>query len=314
VVANRLDVVISNAYIGFFLVVLILILFLDFKSSFLVALSIPISFAMTFVLMKFVGADINSISLAAMIIALGMIVDQSIVVTENALYYVSQGYRKIDAILEGTMEVVLPVFASVLTTVLSFAPMFAMTGIMGKFVSVIPIVVIASLIGSLFNSWFILPNHLRHIMKEKLENSSEKWQDKFFKKIAIPYEKSMRKVLKYKYTTIIITILLLVFTLYWGKNKVLFNIFPADGSDTFYVYVEMKNDVTFDATEEVIKQIEAQVKRLPKDELSFYIAKIGTKVSQELAVPVGGEKHLAYLQVSLVPSSKRKREASLILE
>ena len=78
--------------------ILILILFLDFKSSFLVALSIPISFAMTFVLMRFVGADINSISLAAMIIALGMIVDQSIVVTENSLYYSTQGYNKIESI------------------------------------------------------------------------------------------------------------------------------------------------------------------------------------------------------------------------
>ena len=314
VVANRLDVVVSNAFIGFFLVILILILFLDFKSSFLVALSIPISFAMTFVLMKFVGADINSISLAAMIIALGMIVDQSIVVTENSLYYTTQGYNKNESILEGTMEVVLPVFASVLTTVLSFAPMFVMTGIMGKFVSVIPTVVIVSLIGSLFNSWFILPNHLRHIMKEKQEITKEKWQDNFFQKISIPYEKSMRKILEYKYITILLTIFLLVFTLYWGKTKILFNIFPPDGADTFFVYVEMKDDVTFDATEEVIKQIEIEVKKLPKEELAFYIAKIGTKTSQELAVPVGGEKHLAYLQVSLVPSSKRKREAGLILE
>ncbi len=314
VVANRLDVVISNAYIGFFLVVLVLIIFLDFKSSFLVALSIPISFAMTFILMKFVGADINSISLSAMIIALGMIVDQSIVVTENSLYYVSKGYDKLNAIVEGTLEVVMPVFASVLTTVLSFAPMFAMTGIMGKFVSVIPIVVIASLIGSLFNSWFILPNHLRHIIKEKQDDGKEKWQDKFFNKISIPYEKSMRKVLKYKYTTIILTIGLLIFTLYWGKTKVLFNIFPPDGADTFFVYVEMKDDSTFDATEDVIKQIELEVKKLPKHEVSFYIAKIGTKNSQELAIPVGGEKHLAYLQVSLVPASKRKREAGLILE
>ncbi|NBU97296.1 MAG: efflux RND transporter permease subunit [Spirochaetia bacterium] len=264
VVANRLDVVVSNAFIGFFLVILILILFLDFKSSFLVALS--------------------------------------------------QGYNKNESILEGTMEVVLPVFASVLTTVLSFAPMFVMTGIMGKFVSVIPTVVIVSLIGSLFNSWFILPNHLRHIMKEKQEITKEKWQDNFFQKISIPYEKSMRKILEYKYITILLTIFLLVFTLYWGKTKILFNIFPPDGADTFFVYVEMKDDVTFDATEEVIKQIEIEVKKLPKEELAFYIAKIGTKTSQELAVPVGGEKHLAYLQVSLVPSSKRKREAGLILE
>ena len=76
-VRYRISVVISNGVIGFFLVVLILIIFLDFRSSFLIALAIPTSFAVTLIILNFAGEDLNAISLMAMIIALGMIVDQS---------------------------------------------------------------------------------------------------------------------------------------------------------------------------------------------------------------------------------------------
>ncbi|HNH07717.1 MAG TPA: efflux RND transporter permease subunit, partial [Leptospiraceae bacterium] len=316
VVRNRLDVVKSNAYIGFILVVIILIIFLDFWSSFLIALSIPISFAITFVIMKLVNADINSISLAAMIIALGMIVDQSIVISENALVYISYGKKKYEAILEGTMEVIVPVFASVLTTVLSFAPMFVMTGVMGKFIYVIPVVVIASLVGSLLNSWFILPNQLSHVIKEKDPNAPEhrSWQDRFFDYIAAPCRRIMKSVLKHSYITILVTIFLLIFSLWWGKNKILMNLFPPNGADTFFVYVELPDDATFNATEKTVHEIEDYIKKIPQNEVAFYTAKIGTNQSNDLAKPVGGEEHLAYIQVTLVPSSRRKREAGEIME
>ncbi len=316
IVRNRLDVVLSNAYIGFILVVIILIIFLDFWSSFLIALSIPISFGITFIIMKLVNADINSISLSAMIIALGMIVDQSIVISENALVYIATGKKKHEAILEATMEVIVPVFASVLTTILSFAPMFAMSGVMGKFVYVIPVVVIASLTGSLLNSWFILPNHLSHVIKEVEPGSVavRTWQDKFFDYIALPYARIMKSVLKHNYITIAVTIILLVFSMWWAKNKVLFNLFPPDGADTFFVYVELPDEATFNATESVVKEIEKYIKEIPESEIAFYTAKIGTQNSNELAMPVGGEEYLAYIQVTLVPSSKRKREAGIVLE
>ena len=288
IVRNRLDVVMSNAYIGFILVVIILIIFLDFWSSFLIALSIPISFGITFIIMKLVNADINSISLAAMIIALGMIVDQSIVISENALVYIATGKKKYEAILEATMEVIVPVFASVLTTVLSFAPMFVMSGVMGKFISVIPVVVIASLVGSLLNSWFILPNHLSHVIKEVKPGTVavRTWQDKFFDYIALPYARIMKSVLGHSYITIFATIFLLIISMWWAKNKVLFNLFPPDGADTFFVYVELPDEATFNATEGVIKEIEKYIKEIPEKEIAFYTAKIGTQNSNELAMPV----------------------------
>ncbi len=318
VVRNRISVVASNAVIGFFLVVVILIVFLDFRSSFLIALSIPTSFAITLIIMPAAGVDINAISLAAMIIALGMIVDQSIVISENSIVHIQEGRSKRDGILSGTIEVIMPVVASVLTTVLAFGPMFAMSGTMGKFIFVIPAVIIASLIGSLFNGFLIMPNHLTHTLRENEGAAGSEpqrtWQDRLFDGIAIPYRASLPIALRHRYLTSLGAVLLLFGSLYGAAKLVPFNLFPADGADTFFVYVELEDEATFDATEEVIVQIEKIIDEIPAEELEYYTARIGTDVSNNLAAPVGGEQNLAYLQVTLVPFSERSREAGVILE
>jgi multidrug efflux pump subunit AcrB len=101
--------------------------------------------------------------------------------------------------------------------------------------------------------------------------------------------------------------------MWWAKNKVLFNLFPPDGADTFFVYVELPDEATFNATEGVIKEIEKYIKEIPEKEIAFYTAKIGTQNSNELAMPVGGDEYLAYIQITLVPASKRKREAGIVM-
>ena len=315
-VRNRINVVSSNAIIGFFLVIVILIVFLDFRSSFLIAFSIPTSFAITFIVMPFAGVDINAISLAAMIIALGMIVDQAIVISENSIVHMSNGKSKFKAILNGTMEVVMPVSASVLTTVLAFGPMYAMSGMMGKFIYVIPTVIIAALVASLLNSYFILPVHLSRALKpEPAENGKSKsWQDKLFDRITIPYTRIMPIVLKHRYIAILAAIIILVLSIYWGKTRIPFNIFPSSGADTFFVYIELSDDSKFTATEEVVGDIEKHIKEIPKSELNYYTAKIGTDQSYELSKPVGGSEYLAYIQITLVPFSQRNREATVIME
>ena len=314
-VRNRISVVGSNAIIGFVLVVIILIIFLDFRSSFLIALSIPTSFAITLIFLPLTDSDINVVSLAAMIIALGMIVDQSIVVSENALVYYRDQRTKREAILEGAYEVVVPVVASVLTTILAFGPMFAMSGTMGKFVFVIPVVVIASLLGSIFNGFFILPNHLRHALPDTAPQgeAQRSWQDRFFDRIAIPYRRILPEVLRHRYLAIAAALALLVFSLFWARAMMTVNLFPPDGAENFFIYVELPEEATLNATEEIVAEIEEEIRALPPEELRFYTAKIGTATSDELAQPVGGEENLAYLQVSLVPFSKRDRDAGDVM-
>lgn len=317
-VRNRLNVVTSNALMGFVLVVAVLIIFLDLRSSFLIALSIPSSFAITLIMLPVFDADINVVSLAAMIIALGMIVDQSIVVSENAIVLMLRGEKKHDAVLKGALEVFMPVVASVLTTVLAFAPMFVMTGIIGKFVFVIPVVIIVSLIGSLVNSFLILPNHLSHTLQEEMHHKEpgqeeKSWQDRFFDRISVPYVKTLPKILERRYLAIATAFAILLLSLFWAGGRVPFNLFPPDGADTFYAYIELTDESTFDATEEVIVGIEKYIEEIPEEELAYYTARIGTANTNDLAKPVGGEEFLAYMQVTLVPHAARNRDAEVIM-
>jgi multidrug efflux pump subunit AcrB len=313
IVRNRLKILTNNAVFGFFLVIAILIFFLSFRASFWIAMSIPTAFGISFILMPLFGVDINLISLAALIIMLGMLVDDSIVVSENIFYHRLRGMDSYKATVDGTMEVFKPVIATILTTMCAFAPMFAMTGVMGKFISVIPIVVIAALFGSVFDCFCILPTHLRH-STASLKSSEQDWRSRLFAKIAIPYKKTLNRVLKMRYLFIIGSVVLLLFSIWWGKNKVGANLFPSAGATTFYVYVELDEASTFDRTDEVVSQIEAILAELPKEEVDYYTSRIGTDQSDPLGEQTGGQEHLAYVQVTLAPYSKRDRPAEDIME
>ncbi|WCL47805.1 efflux RND transporter permease subunit [Leptospira sp. GIMC2001] len=311
VVRNRIEVVVSNALFGFFLVVCIMIFFIDIRSSFLIALSIPFSFLVTFILMNRLDQSINAISLVAMITALGMIVDQSVVVTENSLYYVQRGGDKAKNILKGTMEVVMPIFASVCTTVFAFIPMFAVTGTMGKFIKAIPIVVIASLVGSLLYSWFFLPSLVNEYGKAH-SHKDDNFRNRLERRMKGFYETTLRATLRIKYLSLGLIFLFLVMTFRFVGPQVRMNLFPPAGADTINITLEMPDYYSFNASEKVINQIEELVLSLSEEELYYTTSKIGTNNLNKLAVPIGGEKQLAAIEVGLTPVSKREREATEI--
>ncbi len=313
VVRNRLKIVINNGILGFILVIGILILFLDFRASFWIAMSIPTAFGVALILMPVFGVDINSISLSAMILVLGLLVDDSIVVSENVFYYRTTG--KLDsytAAVKGTLEVFQPVIATLITTALSFAPMLAMSGVMGRFVYVIPVTVIAALFGSLVDCFCILPSHLRHSTANLTQNE-ESWRGRFFSAIATPYKYWLRRVLRFRYVFTAFSIFLLIGTLWWGKTRVGVNLFPPDGADTFYVYLEMNDAVTFDRTDQLVAKIEQKIDNLPQGEVLNYTTRIGTDQADPLGEQSGGAEYLAYIQVTLTQISERDREADVIM-
>lgn len=311
VVRNRINVVVSNAFFGFFLVVGVMIFFIDLRSSLLIASSIPFSFLITAIIMDHTGQSINAVSLVAMITALGMIVDQSVVVTENSLYYVARGGDRVKNILKGTMEVVPPVFASVCTTVFAFIPMFAVTGTVGKFIKTIPIVVIASLVGSLLYSWFFLPSLVQEYGKA-VNHKEDTFRNRIERRLSLGYYHVLRKFLKKKYITLGLLILFLLFTFRVIAPLVKKNLFPSAGADNFAIRIELPDYYNFDATEAVLKKIDGLVLDLPKHELFYSTAKLGTNEANRLAVPVGGEKHLAAFEVGLSPVTERDRSADEI--
>ena len=165
-VRDRINLLRRNGIQGLVLVFLVLAVFLDLRLAFWVALGIPISVLGACGLLLYVGATLNMISLFAFLLALGIVVDDAIVIGENIYAHRQRGKDFAEAAIDGAYEVLPSVTASVTTTIIAFIPLFYVSGVMGKFIAVLPLAVIAMLAISLAESTFILPCHLAH--KENL--------------------------------------------------------------------------------------------------------------------------------------------------
>ncbi len=161
-VRDRISLLMRNGAQGLTLVFLVLALFLEVRLAFWVALGIPISILGAGAALIYGGQTLNMLSLFSFLIALGIVVDDAIVIGENIYAHRQMGKSLMDASVDGAMEVLPSVTASIATTVLAFAPMFFVSGVMGKFMAVIPFAVIAMLLISLWESTFVLPCHLAH--------------------------------------------------------------------------------------------------------------------------------------------------------
>jgi len=175
---QRLDLLMRNACIGLLLVLFILGTFLERKLALWVTIGIPTAFIGAFVFLPLFGVTINMISMFAFIIALGIVVDDAIVVGENIYEYRQKGFNHIDAAIEGAKNVTVPVSFSILTNIVAFAPLLFVPGMMGKIWAVIPIVVSTIFIISWIESLFILPVHLAHSTVKK-SNSKKDLLDRY---------------------------------------------------------------------------------------------------------------------------------------
>ena len=161
-VRDRLKLLMNNGLTGLILVFVVLALFLEMRLAFWVALGIPTSILGAGVVLGWGDQTLNMLSLFSFLMALGIVVDDAIVIGENIYAHREQGKSMLRAAVDGASEVLPSVMASVATTIIAFSPMFFVSGVMGKFMAVIPFAVIAMLLISLLESTFVLPCHLAH--------------------------------------------------------------------------------------------------------------------------------------------------------
>ena len=173
-VQDRLNLLTRNGLQGLVLVFFVLAVFLEFRLAFWVALGIPIAILGASAFMICTGQTLNMLSMFAFLMALGIVVDDAIVVGENIYAHRQMGKRFVSAAVDGTVEVLPSVLASVTTTIIAFVPLMFVPGVMGKFIAVMPLVVIAMLIVSLIESTFILPCHLSHGIEDSAEGHGAK--------------------------------------------------------------------------------------------------------------------------------------------
>ncbi len=162
-VGGRLGLMVKNGLLGLLLVFIALALFLEIRLALWVAVGLAVSFTGTFLVMDFLGLSINMFSLMGLILALGIVVDDAIVVGESVYSEREKGAGGLAAAIRGTKSVSSPVIFSVLTTIVAFSTLMTVPGPQGKLARAIPIVVISVLVVSLLESLLILPNHLSHL-------------------------------------------------------------------------------------------------------------------------------------------------------
>ena len=273
-VKNRLDTVKSSGLIGLTLVLLSLYVFLNFRVALITALGIPVSILVAVIALHYLGHTINMVSLFAFLIALGMIVDDAIIVTENIYRHMENGESAYVAAERGAREVYWPVVASTTTTVAAFIPMFAIGGTLGAFIAVIPIVVSAALLGSLLEAFIVLPSHsaeLLHVEQNRTSRSLVNWR------LALDrYTAVLRWSLRNRYLVSIATISVLVIVATYASTRIPFQLFGRVEVGQFFINVETPNTYSVDDSAELARQIEQIVEEtLSEDELDSLLTNVG---------------------------------------
>ncbi|MBY6163173.1 efflux RND transporter permease subunit [Mameliella alba] len=175
-ITGRLNILIDNALSGLALVVMLLFLFLNTRTAFWVAAGIPTALLSAIALMYVAGLTINMISLFALIITLGIVVDDAIVVGEHADHLARRGQGPFDAAENAARRMALPVFSATITTVIAFFGLVAIGGRFGELIADIPFTVIVVLIASLVECFLILPNHMAHALKPREKRGVRIWR------------------------------------------------------------------------------------------------------------------------------------------
>lgn len=310
-VSNRLEVVKSNGMLGLLAVLVILIIFLNWRVAFWVSMGIPIALLGTLYFLPMFGVHLDTIGLAAMIIVIGIIVDDAIVVAENISRHYEMGKSPMDAAKDGTNEIILPVLTTILTTILAFAPMFVMTGVMGKFIYVIPLVVVIALSISFLESIFALPAHLRSGMKYRESVVKEISAGLFENVMRVPFRQCLLCCLRLRYFVVFIFIIMLGSSIVYAKKYMHFILFPSQTAEEFHIQVKHPTGTSLAASSDTMIEVENIVKRLPKNELDSFVTRVGVREPKGRG---GRDQHWAVTTIYLSAYSQRDRSADEIVE
>jgi len=233
---QRMNLLLRNGLLGLILVFIVLGFFLEMRLAFWVMIGIPISFLGTLLIMPALGLSINMVSMFAFILALGIVVDDAIVVGENIYHNHQEGMPFLRAAIIGARQIAMPVTFSILTNIVAFMPLYYVPGTMGKFFAAIPLVVCTTFIISLVEALFVLPAHLGHQKDLKnphlLHRLQQRFGKAFMRFVREKYGPFLDLTLRRRYLTVAIGLFVLIITLGYVKSgRMGFQLFPSVESD-----------------------------------------------------------------------------------
>jgi len=314
-IRERIDLLLRNGLGGLVLVLGILFLFLNTRVAFWIAAGIPISLMAMLAVLWLNGQTINMISLFAMLLAIGIVVDDAIVVGEHAAALREKGLDPTSAAEQGVLHMVAPVTSASLTTIASFLPIFVIGGIIGTIVREVPLVVVAVLIASLVECFFVLPCHMRGALRDL--GRPRRWRQAFNRGFDhfrdVRFRRWIEIVLAWRYTaaaTAIGTLILAIALIAGGRVGFVF--FSSPESDSIEVNLQMSPGTERAETERALETIDDALYRTtaafiddPDELVVMSYAQLGATISRN----PGGRRltgdNIGSLHVQLVTSDER---------
>ncbi len=306
-VKDRLSIVANNGLIGLALVLFVLALFLSLRTAFWVALGIPVALLGTIFMLPLFDSFLDSITMTAMVLVLGIIVDDAIIIAESIYQRYEKGLPSVEAAVAGVRDVIKPVITTMLTTFVVFVPMFFMPGMLGKFVYVIPLVITIALAASLLESTMALPAHLSASLKTK---DGPTLRQRAFDKMRHSYASLLQGILGWRYLLLIAFFAILGGASYYAYKYMDFVLFPSSTAERFLVLIETPVGTSMQATSDITREVENTVSSLGKGELDSFVTRVGTYGE----IGSSERENNAAITVSLTPFADRKRTADEIVE
>ncbi len=316
-VENKFNIVVSNIISGVVIVLIFLLIFLPGKIGIVTTLSLPIGVLATLGTMYAGNMSLNKITMLGLIIALGMIVDNSVMISDNFAQFISEGMTIKDAAYEAAARYWVPVFTTTLTTICSFVPMFLTKGVMGRFISGVPTVVTMSILISLFESFFLLPCRLKMIggsvvkneMKKKKNINKKDW----FSNFRNIFEKIVYFAVNHRYMSLVIFVIILIFSIFMMKINQ-FILFPVENVEQYTVKYETNIGDSLEkmgiVTNTLINDLEKIIGKENIDNMVAYIGQSGTALTEDLQQ----NHHTGELQIYINKEASYRLNYKKILE
>lgn len=271
IVRDRLDMLTINGLEGLFLVFLTLWLFFNFRMSFWVAMGLPVSFCMTFFFMKQIGFSFNMLTMVGLLIAIGILMDDAIVIAENVVAHLEKGKKPLQATIDGVTEVASGVFSSFLTTIFVFGALaLSMQGDIGKVLYAIPVMLIMTITVSIVEAFAILPNHLSHSLNGYNRNLSQGFRKKFDGIVDTIREKVLGRtvdfVVNWRYLLLGLVIFLFLSSISMIAGGVLkVRAFPETEGDVLQARILMPQGTSLKRTEDVADKVVTAILQINKE-------------------------------------------------
>ena len=307
VVNDAINGFLINLLESIIFVLIVVMVGMNFRNGLVVSIAIPLSILINFIVMKVMGTDIQFISLAALIIVLGMLVDNAIVVSDSIQTKLDEGKDRKQAAIEGTNEVIVPVFISMLTTVSAFVSLLALTGAYRQLVYSLPVVIITCLVSSFLVSICVTPLFSYFFLKPA--NSKKDGSQK----LVVLYDKLFEKAFRHKGLTIAGALVFLVVCAS-ALSVIDMQVIPKAFKDVVTIEIAGDNENDIGKTDQVVEEIEAILDEQP--ETRYYLTGVGAGIPRYdfsiLPKSTGDNVGDIFLRVDLSKGSRFKETNEMV--